>query len=268
MLSIKTDVQSGMIYCARKGRELQDAQVVDEILRRDDYRLKDFCQGFIDWDVNLVVDIGGHIGCFGWLVKQIYPSTKVIAFEPNIDSYEMYKVCVEKNRLSGVIVCNIAVSYSGEDHTVVMVDSSTAVSLSVSSEDAVKAIAGNFTGVSDRLNLFRNFGGSSNFSVINENVETMTLEEIVTKFGVSQIDILKMDCEGAESELLLHCEKETIEKAKTILCEYHIPGGIERILSETGGKLSNFDLLDREFQKIDTNDSAPIGCFWAIKRRQ
>ncbi|MBW2992989.1 FkbM family methyltransferase, partial [Candidatus Woesearchaeota archaeon] len=52
-------------------------------------------------------------------------------------------------------------------------------------------------------------------------VDSTTVPEILTKYGISKIDILKIDAEGAEYDIILNLPQKTLKKINTIILEYH-----------------------------------------------
>lgn len=62
----------------------------------------------------------------------------------------------------------------------------------------------------------------------NEIISVKSLDAIVEFLGNPQcVNVLKMDCEGAEMECLLSANHETIQRFKKILLEYHEFSGIK-----------------------------------------
>lgn len=52
-------------------------------------------------------------------------------------------------------------------------------------------------------------------------VEATTLDQILETSGIETCDMLKMDCEGAEYDILFHTSPSTLEKMRRICLEYH-----------------------------------------------
>lgn len=62
-----------------------------------------------------------------------------------------------------------------------------------------------------------------------QEVTIMTLEVLLDKCGMQRVDLLKMDCEGAEYEALRACSRESLDRIERIVLEYH-PNGDHREL--------------------------------------
>jgi hypothetical protein len=66
-------------------------------------------------------------------------------------------------------------------------------------------------------------------------VGAISLPDIVAAYGLSKIDLLKMDCEGAEYRILYNCPEATLARIGAIALESHRgpePGENEAELSE------------------------------------
>ena len=57
-------------------------------------------------------------------------------------------------------------------------------------------------------------------------VECLTLPEIFDSHQIDTCDFLKMDCEGAEYEILLSCPEEYLSRVKRFQVEFHEEPGI------------------------------------------
>lgn len=52
-------------------------------------------------------------------------------------------------------------------------------------------------------------------------VDALSLEAVLTSELLEEVDLLKMDCEGAEYEILLNAPTKVLERIKRIIMEYH-----------------------------------------------
>jgi FkbM family methyltransferase len=177
-----------------------DEIVIREIWEEDVYEVKDtrFNRG------GVVIDIGANIGSFS--LYAAYHGATVYAIEPEPHNLEALKKNIKlNNKEDSVYVCPYAISdYKG-----------TAV---ISDE------GGGATIVDDGI-----FGAE---------VEVMPFDMFFDLYNIEEVDVLKIDVEGAESEIILGASKENIQKCKYITMEFDIRtgnrlGAITQKLSET-----------------------------------
>ena len=121
----------------------------------------------------VVVDIGANIGTFSLYAAKLCGASRVLSFEPFPGNYDVLNDNVERNRLTNVTCVNQAVAGNRGLRT-----------LNLNSMDPG----------SHSLVI-----GSSERSV---EVECCTLEDVFQRFCLTRIDYLKIDCEGAEYEIL------------------------------------------------------------------
>lgn len=144
-----------------------------------------------------IFDIGSHIGLSILYFKKIYPNSIIQAFEPNPNVYPILQENIEQNRLKNVKIHNIALGQKNTKRTF-YIDSSGTCAFSTAS---FKKNAWN--GKQQTLPILVNTEKLSDY--INHN-----------------IDLLKMDIEGAEKEVLedLRINKK-MKYVKNIIFEYH-----------------------------------------------
>jgi hypothetical protein len=74
------------------------------------------------------------------------------------------------------------------------------------------------------------------------NVSSKTLRDILDEFG--EIDLLKMDIEGAEFEVLGKLDSKILENVRNIVAECHLETGdinqLEKVLKENGYYIEKF----------------------------
>jgi FkbM family methyltransferase len=175
-----------------------DEIVIKEIWEEDVYEVK-------NTRLNLggvVIDIGANIGSFSLYAS--YHGATVYAIEPEPHNLEALKKNIKlNNKEDSVYVCPYAISdYKG-----------TAV---ISDE------GGGATIVDDGI-----FGAE---------VEVMPLDMFFDLYHIKEVDVLKIDVEGAEPEIILGASKETLQKCKYITMEFDVRTGNR--LGEMTQKLS------------------------------
>jgi FkbM family methyltransferase len=253
---LKTESYSGFKYHARDGRESQDEFIVNEVTAYDIYKMKEISQRYPV--CNTVIDIGGHIGSFTYMCKKYNPKAKVYAFEPCKASFELYKKNMLENGIMDVQVFNKGVTYDNNCSTVIMKDFSTGISIFLSKEEAEKIVKEKSEHEFDR--------GTGIFDIACSDIEPITFEEILEQNKIENIDILKVDCEGAEIGILNNMTQESANKIDKIVCEYHLVGGNIRLLEMIGKKFSHLNFLNlHNFKALYMTDKT-FGTFVALKK--
>lgn len=144
-----------------------------------------------------VVDVGANIGVFALYAAQ--RARKVIAYEPSAESFNLLVANIRRNRLEeGIEPRLLAVSDQGGQ----------ILRFPVASSRGNRPVAG----ASDQP--FREVGTTTLTAIIGE---------------LRAIDVLKLDCEGAEREIILSTPVELWTHVRTIRMEYH--EGLNEILT-------------------------------------
>lgn len=158
-----------------------------------------------------IVDIGANIGSFSVFASTYAEDTKVYSYEPSQENFHFLTENIKLNRLQNIKPYQLAVSgrrgktrlYIDKKHST---DHSTAI-----------ATPGMFS----------------------EEVDSVTLQDVLDNNEIESCDLLKMDCEGAEYEILFTAPKSTLAKIRNISLEYHgVPtyhiDNLKRYLENTG----------------------------------
>ena len=151
-----------------------------------DYRLDDVSL----MDKSLVVDIGAHVGVVSMYLAKKY-CCKVEAYEPNPNNYKRLVENIKANGLGYLI---------------------TAHNCAVTGDGRKVIISANAAG---------NSGGHNIYGEHGEEVESVTLQSIIAD---RHIDLVKIDCEGAEFEILDDPEYLR-SKVGAIRGEFHAANG-------------------------------------------
>ena len=93
-------------------------------------------------------------------------------------------------------------------------------------------------------------------------VPSTTLPEIMNAHGIDRIDLLKMDCEGAEYEVLYATSPEQLQRISRLRMEYHNLDGLRQHV----GSLSTY-LVDNGFRIVRAiANTTANGMLWAERR--
>ena len=138
-------------------------------------------------NAKVIVDVGANIGLFSRLMRVINTDAKIIAIEPEDNNYNL----LEKNALENLYVC--------DKHALWNTNSSLEVVPSVSGE----------------------WGFTVRESYNKKDAKGITIEELLKKYDVNYIDILKIDIEGAEFEVFDNSSDSWIDKVGILIIEMH-----------------------------------------------
>src|SRR2546428_417418 len=139
----------------------------------------------------VVVDIGAHIGLFSVFASRALNPKRIICVEPNPQNFELLRKNLSNNRVEGVRTFEIAIAgQSGERRISIDPFNSGGHSLT------------------DR-------GGHW------QQINVITLQDLFDWAKISDCALLKMDCEGAEMEILDKASDELLARMSAICFEYH-----------------------------------------------
>lgn len=163
----------------------------------DDYNFDSI--NFKDGDV--VIDIGGNIGMVSIYLAKKYPFLKIYAFEPVKQNYENFLKNIELNNINKDIikVFNLAITKDRRD--------------------VILTSPFNNSGAS---NIYNNFRGSGNIILNNDiSIKSITFDDIFSNNNISKCKLLKIDCEGAEYEILYSANVENLKNCEYMRAEFH-----------------------------------------------
>jgi FkbM family methyltransferase len=140
-------------------------------------------------DGDVVIDIGAHVGVISIYLAKKYPGIKIFAFEPVPENFQRLKRNLEANHVSNVVAANLAVTGDGRD----------------------LILTGNPEQNSGGISAFA--GGGRTFHAVST-----TLREIMS--GFERCKLLKIDCEGAEYEILYH-DYPLLDRIDYLCGEFH-----------------------------------------------
>lgn len=159
----------------------------------------------------LIVDAGGFIGTAAIAFARMYPNATIVTIEPSSANFELLK----KNTapFKNIIPFKGALVPDGAPDKMQLFDKAT----SSVAFTLVKPEDGS--------------GGS-----VLEEVDTITFEKILAKYNSKQIDVCKMDIEGAEFELFK--QPGWLDRMCVLMIELHegVVAGCERAFFEASAK--------------------------------
>ena len=177
---------------------------------------------------SLVVDVGANVGVFSLFAARF--ARLVYALEPASSNYS--RLVPNTSRVQKIVPLNCAcAAHDGRG------------SLDVS-------------GSPDAFSLMTNPSAG-----IQESVEVISLATLFERFRIGRCDYLKLDCEGAEFEIILEADSSLLNRVQRIVMEYH---------DHLSNKYSHVDLLERlkilGFQASSYNPNGTYGMIAAFRR--
>jgi FkbM family methyltransferase len=172
----------------------------------------------------VIIDVGANMGLWALTLAHTARSAgTVIACEPSADTYKTLKRNIELNKLTNVHPLPIA-----------------------------------FSNVKDRVRLYHDVDpcrhslgniarrGKADF----EDIETETMDAVLQSLGVSKVDFIKIDVEGAEELVLAGCGTAISQSKPIILFEINGPAAASLGLDKFGA----WKLLEKHGYRFFTVD--------------
>ena len=149
----------------------------------------------------IILDIGSNIGASIIYFHRQFPAAKIFGFEPHPDSFRV----LQKNvaHLPGVTVFNYGL---GATHQRI-----------AASADEVNFGAFNTRG------RFKDRG----YPAAPVECEIRRLDDVLRELDIAQIDLIKIDCEGAEADVFSTLPDEILNRCHWIVGEFHDHTGFE-----------------------------------------
>ena len=140
-----------------------------------------------DFRPEWIVDAGAYIGDVSLYFLNRFPSARVVALEPSAANYALAQVNLEP--------------YG---------DRARLLNRGLWSQSCTLNIAGEFTGAH-----------LSSTDTGGERIECVNVSQLMSSLSLPRIDILKLDIEGAETEVLLVNSDEWLAKTRMVIVEFH-----------------------------------------------
>jgi FkbM family methyltransferase len=198
------------LWDVRVTLETRDGSLVTARLRDihgpgDVFGLSEYDFDVIDWRrVRHVIDVGAHVGAFTIWVASRAPCL-VLALEPNPETFQLLEQNVERAAIGRRVALEKAAlaGQSGERKLSVRRYSTDATILGA--EESADAVP----------------------------VKAFSLVDVIVMSGFPEIDLLKIDVEGAEYEVFANLEPHTLDRVRALIVECHYgTGGDHRLIME------------------------------------
>ena len=233
MLTAKLTGQTE-VYCLRK----PEAYVLDSHV--EGYMIN----GIHVKEGDTVFDVGANIGVFGVRMLQKGPTVKVFAFEPIPDIYEVLKANSLKFGKDRFIALNCGLNDSLGEAEFTYFPNAPALSTSnpeMWDEDPEmfkNAVEGSLKNAPKEMwyaKLLPSFLSGWMAQLLRSGgkkfkCQLRTISSVIDEYNVEKIDLLKIDCEGAELNVLLGLEERHWAKVNQMVVEVHnTEGRLEKI---------------------------------------
>ena len=178
---------------------------------------------------DIIIDIGAHIGLFTLYASQYCTNGIIFCFEPVEENYSVLLDNITQNNLKNVKPFKSAVSKS-----------------------------------ESTITIYRNKdeAGHSMFSFTSHalKVNSISLKKIIDENSVNQCNLIKMDCEGAEYEIIESLPLEYFKKISKLIIEYHFADSKPKLVNDIKTKL-----MTASFKISTVSHSSDMGLLYAIK---
>lgn len=154
---------------------------------------------------SLVIDIGAHVGIYSLYASQPL-GTKVYAFEPVPENFSLLQENIEQNSLRQRILAFPLAVASNSGHMRIY----------------LRRNASGLHSLLPALNAtFQLTYEKEKFDETFIDVPCVSLRDIFERNDIQHCDALKIDCEGAEYDILYALPKSYFERIQSIHIEYH-----------------------------------------------
>ena len=147
----------------------------------------------------VILDIGANVGFFCVMILSKRPNARIYAYEPFENNCLKLNKTIENNHLqNNIFLFKEAVTKNHGDTIQLFYKTS-------KEESSIASIYQKFDPQNEEI----------------VEVKTTNMENIFSSNKIDELDILKMDCEGAEFEILYNTPDSIYKKIKLILLEVH-----------------------------------------------
>ncbi|HME88321.1 MAG TPA: FkbM family methyltransferase [Chthoniobacterales bacterium] len=149
----------------------------------------------------IILDIGSNIGASIIYFHEQFPDAKIFGFEPHPDTFRILQQNV--GHVRGVTVFNYGLGATQQ-------------------RVSVQADQVNFGAFNTRGH-FKDRG----YPAVPVECEVRRLDGVLREIGIAQLDLIKIDCEGAEADVFSTLPDEILNQCQWIVGEFHDHTGFE-----------------------------------------
>ena len=165
--------------------------------------------GFSINNDDIIIDVGAHIGLFALFASQFCKDGKIFCYEPIKENYKLLIENIEINKIKNIFPNNIAVTKETSRVKIFLNDDQSGHSIFVQNDNFVE-------------------------------VNSKSLPDIFVDNGINECNFLKLDCEGAEYEIIESLSPDLFTKISKTVIEYHMADTKPELLKQLINKLKQF----------------------------
>ena len=140
---------------------------------------------------DIVVDVGAHIGLFALFASQFCNNGKIFCFEPIQENYKMLIENININQIKNIYPNNLAVTKDTSTAKIFLNDDESGHSMFIENKSFVQ-------------------------------VDSKSLFDVFADNRIEECNFLKLDCEGAEYEIIESLPSDYYTKNDKTVIEYHM----------------------------------------------
>jgi FkbM family methyltransferase len=211
---------------------VSDVLAIIECLIQSDYEPI----GFEISETDTILDVGSHIGCFSICAAKKATKGLVYSFEPSPENFKLLSRNIKENSVKNIKPLKLGIA---------------------NNTGYRKFYFSEFSPLSN--NLYMSSGDSLLTKVIS-------LNDFFLEKRIKKCNFLKIDCEGAEYEIILGLTPETINKIEKIACEFHTPKYFG-ITNKKSTLLNLISFLHNNSFEVNIKNTTPFtGLLYAQKK--
>ena len=158
---------------------------------------------------DVIIDVGAHIGLFALFASQFCKNGKIFCYEPIKENYKILIENIEMNQIQNIFPNNLAVTKETSRVKIFLNDDQSGHSMFIQNKNFVE-------------------------------VDSKSLSDIFIDNGIKECDFLKLDCEGAEYEIVESISSDLFTKINKTAIEYHMVDTKPELLEQLINKLKQF----------------------------
>jgi len=140
---------------------------------------------------DIVIDVGAHIGLFALFASQFCNNGKIFCFEPIQENYKMLIENININQIKNIYPNNLAVTKDTSTAKIFLNDDESGHSMFIENKSFVQ-------------------------------VDSKSLFDVFADNRIEECNFLKLDCEGAEYEIIESLPSDFFSKINKTVIEYHM----------------------------------------------